>query len=255
MHDGEIVRRRAGGVDGASKSYGPPRESNGGFLRGTKTKDSGCSLGELWDRRGVVGRRKQRKIQDATSAGENGVRERSLICKGVQALKKSEHPVRQKGNFENSGGRGSFEQKWNGLAEVVPEVGPFGFAEGKKLRGLRSCRASEASKFARRAVADFGNAFNADAEVPAISGNVSLQARNGRLRRIFLGFDEEVHELRADDIDRGGAKRRAFNEFGKSESAVGCGEGSDKAAAGRSGGKGPEVEPGYDRESPERADE
>lgn len=201
----------------------------------------------MCDRGGIAGRRKQRKIQDAASAGEDGVRERSLIRKGVQASKKSRHPVGKHSNFENCGGRRRFEKKWNGLAEVVPEVGTFGFVESKKLRWLRRWRGGEASEFARRAVANLGNAFHTDAEIPAIAGKFSLQVCNRRLGRIFFAFQEELHELRADEIDRGWPKRSIFDEFGKSESVVGCGEGSDKAAAGGSGRKSAEVEPGYDR--------
>ena len=67
------------------------------------------------------------KVHDAAGARENCVRKRGLICKCPQLLKKRGKAARKNGDFEDSGFGRSFEKKRNGLAEVVPKVGAFGF--------------------------------------------------------------------------------------------------------------------------------
>ncbi len=95
------------------------------------------------------------KVHDAAGARENCVRKRGLICKCPQLLKKRGKAARKNGDFEDSGFGTSFEKKRNGLAEVVPKVGAFGFVESNKLRVFGFREGRDASEFARSAIAHF----------------------------------------------------------------------------------------------------
>src|SRR6266576_1820541 len=68
---------------------------------------------------------------------------------------KTDKAARKNGDFEDSGFGTSFEKKRNGLAEVVPKVGAFGFVESNKLRVFGFREGRDASEFARSAIAHF----------------------------------------------------------------------------------------------------
>ena len=70
------------------------------------------------------------------------------------------------------------EKKWNGLAQVVPKVGAFGFIERDELRVFCFGKRYEASEFARSPFADFGSAFDADAEMPGISRKADMMSND-----------------------------------------------------------------------------
>ncbi len=140
------------------------------------------------------------------------------------------------------------------MADVMPEVGAFGCVKRDELRRLHS-GSVELSEFARGALADFGSAFNADAEMPIIRRKPVVKGRGGRFGRVLFGFEKELHELRADEIARSGANWRAFDEIGEGESVFVRAKRDDEAAAGRRSRKSAEVEPRDDGQSAERADE
>ena len=182
------------------------------------------------------------------------MRERSLVGEKEQLLKKRGEADGESGDFENRSSGRSLEKKRNRLADVVPEVCTFGFDESDELRGL-CCRGSgDLSKFTGGALTHFRNAFDADAKVPGICGEFSLKRGGGRFGRTLFGFEEELHELRAEEISRSGANRRAFEEVAESESVFVDTKREDEGATCRRGGKSAEVEARYNGESPERAD-
>ena len=141
------------------------------------------------------------------------------------------------------------------MAEVVPEVGAFGVVEGNELCGLRRASSSKLSKFAGGTVADFGSAFDAHAEVPGIHWEFSLEGSGWRFGRILFGFEEELHEMRTDEIDRSSTNWRVLDNLVESESVFRGAERDSEAAARSRGRKRAEVEPSDDGESAEGADE
>lgn len=116
-------------------------------------------------------------------------------------------------------------------------------------------RFDETVEFAGGAFTNFGSAFDADAEVPGIRGEFSLKRGGRRLRTIFFGFEEELHELRADEIYGYGAKGCGLNKFAESKSIFVGAKRDDEAEARWRGRKSTEVEASDDRESAERTDE
>src|SRR5881398_2903486 len=91
--------------------------------------------------------------------------------------------------------------------------------------------------------------------MPGVSGEFSLKRRRRRLRRIFLGLEEELQKLGADYVDRSGSERRLLDEMAERKSIFGRGKRDDETAARGRRGKGPEVEAGDDGKSAERADQ
>ena len=137
----------------------------------------------------------------------------------------------------------------------MPEVGAFGFVESNELRGLRREGSGKRGEFARSTLADFGSAFCADAKVPGIRWEFSLKRGGGGLGGILFGFEKKMHQLRADEIDGGSAKWRAFDKIAENESIFVGAKRNDEAAAPRRFRKSAEVEASDDRESTKRADE
>lgn len=105
---------------------------------------------------------------------------RSLFRENLQVLEKCGETSGRSRNFENGDGGRSFEKERNRLAEVMPEVGAFGFAESGELRVIAVGRRSEAVKFPGGALADFGSAFHAHAKVPEIGEELSLKCGGWR---------------------------------------------------------------------------
>src|SRR2546429_3009252 len=91
--------------------------------------------------------------------------------------------------------------------------------------------------------------------MPGVSGEFSLKRRRRRLRRIFLGLEEELQKLGADYVDRSGSERRLLDEMAERKSIFGRGKRDDETAARGRRGKGPEVEAGDDGKRAERADQ
>jgi hypothetical protein len=232
-----------------------PKEIGGGALLGAEREDGGSNLGKAIERGGGVCGRKKGKVEDAAGAGEDGVGERGLVGECVQLPEKRGETSGESRDFENGSSGRSFEKERNRLTDVVPEVGAFGVVENDELCVLGLGRCGETIQFAGGALADFGSAFDADAEMPGIRGEFSLKRGGGRFGGIFLGFEEELHELRADEIDRSGAKRRAFDESVESESVFVGAKRDDEAAARWRRRKSAEVESRDNRESAARADE
>jgi len=116
-------------------------------------------------------------------------------------------------------------------------------------------RRDETIEFARGALANFRSAFDADAEAPSIRGGFFLKRGRRRLGSIFFGFEEELHELRADEIYGCGAKGCGLDKFAKRESVFRGVKRDDEAVARWRGRKSAEVEASDDRESAESADE
>jgi hypothetical protein len=83
------------------------------------------------------------------------MRNRGLLGKRSQPLKKRGKAARKNGDFEDRGFARSFEKKRNGLAEVMPKVGAFGFVESDELRVIGFGEGRDASEFARSAIAHF----------------------------------------------------------------------------------------------------
>ena len=181
--------------------------------------------------------------------------EQSLFGEGTQLLEKRGEAAGKNCDFENSAIGRSFEQKRNGLAEVVPEVGAFGFVESDELRVFCFGKRRDAIEFPRGAIAHLGSAFDADAKMPGVCGKFAIKRRCRRLGRISLGFEEEFKKLGADDVDRGGTERRPLDEIAEPKSTFGRGKREDEAAARGRCGKSAEVEAGDDRKSAERADQ
>lgn len=181
--------------------------------------------------------------------------ERSLFGEGTQLLEKRGKAAGKNRDSENSAIGRSFEQKRNGLAEVVPEVGAFGFVENDELRVLCFRKRRDASEFSGSAITHLGSAFDADAKMPGVCGKFSLKRRCRRLGRIPLGFEEELQKLGADHLDGGGNERRPPDAIAEPQSIVGRGKREDEASARGRCGKSAEVEAGDDRKSAERADQ
>lgn len=204
-HEGNVGTRRTPDVYAAFESSRAPGERCGGVFGNAEREDARGGFGETADRGGVVSIGKESKVKHSARSGEDCMRERRLVGQGPQLLEKWSEACGKSRNFENGCGRRSFEKNRNRLAEIVPEVGGLGLVESYELRGLRCGRSGELGEFAGSAVADFGDAFYADAEVPGICREFSLQWRGRRLRGIFTGFEEELHELSADKIAGGRA--------------------------------------------------
>ena len=181
--------------------------------------------------------------------------ERSLVGEDRQLLEKRGKAAGKNCDFENSGIGRSFEQKRNGLAEVVPEVASFGFVESDELRMLCFGKSRDAIEFPRSAIAHLGSAFDADAKMPGVCGKFAIKRRCRRLGRISLGFEEELQKLGADYIDGGRTERRALDEMANCERVFGSAKGNNIAAARGRCGKGAEVEAGDDGKGTERADQ
>lgn len=232
-----------------------PSESGGGAFRGGEREDGRSDFDEAIERGGGVGRREKSKVEDAAAAGEDGVWERSLVRECAQLLEKRGETSGESRDFENGSRGRSFEKERNRLTDVVPKVGAFGFVESDELCVLVLGRCGETIQFAGGALADFGSAFDTHAKMPGIREEFSLKRGGGRFGSVFFGFEEKLHELRADEIDGSGAKRRGFDELVESESVFVVAERDDEAAARWQRRKGAEVESGDNRESAERADE
>jgi len=177
-----------------------------------------------------------------------------LIGEHAQMFEKGGKAAGKQADFEDRGKRGGFEKKRNRLTQIVPEVGAFGFVESDELGEFCVRDSSYTSKFARGALADFGIAFHADAKMARIGGKFSLERRGGNFGRIVFSFEEELHQLWAHEINRGGAKRRAFDEVDESERVVWRSKGKDEATARGRSRKSAEVEARDDRERAQRAD-
>ena len=173
--------------------------------------------------------------------------ERSLVGEDRQLLEKRGKAVGKNCDFENNGIGRSFEQKRNGLAEVVPEVASFGFVEGDELRMLCFGKSRDAIEFPRGAIAHLGSAFDA--------GKFAIKRSCRILGRISLGLEEELQKLGADYIDGGRTERRALDEMANCERVFGSAKGNNIAAARGRCGKGAEVEAGDDGKRTERADQ
>jgi len=61
------------------------------------------------------------------------MRKRSTVGEDLQLLEKCGEASGESGDFENGRGLRSFEEDRNRLANVVPEVGSFGFVESNEL--------------------------------------------------------------------------------------------------------------------------
>src|SRR5437773_10868232 len=89
--------------------------------------------------------------------------------------------------------------------------------------------------------------------MPGVSGEFSLKRRRRRLRRIFLGLEEELQKLGADYVDRSGSERRLLEEMAERKSIFGRGKRDDETATRGRRGKGREVEAGDDGKGADRA--
>jgi len=155
---------RTPNIDVAFELSRAPSESGGGALRGAEREDRRGDFGEAIERGGgSVCRRKKGKVENATGAGEDGVRERSLVGECMQLPEKRGEASGESRDFENGSRGRSFEKERNRLADVMPEVGTFGFVENDELCVLGIGRCGETIQFAGGTLADFGNAFYADA--------------------------------------------------------------------------------------------
>jgi hypothetical protein len=148
-------------VDAALESDWAPRERGGGVFGRGERKDARGGFGKALERGKVVRMGEESKVKDAASANEECVWERSLVRECKQLSKKRGETSGESRDFENGGGRRSFENKRNRLTQVMPKVRAFGFAKSNELRGLRCGRSRDLSKFAGGAFANFGNAFYA----------------------------------------------------------------------------------------------
>lgn len=128
------------------------------------------------------------------------------------------------------------------MADVMPEVGAFGFVEGDELGVFGVGRCGEAIEFSGGALADFESAFDAHAKVPGIRGEFSQEGGGGRLVSILFGFEKELHEVGADQINGSRAKCRGFDKLAKSDSVFVIVKRDDKASARGRCGKSAEVE-------------
>lgn len=182
------------------------------------------------------------------------MRERGLVGENAQLLENCEEAGGESRDFENGGVGKSAEKKRNRLTEVMPEVGAFGFVESEELRVFGLGRCGEAIEFEGGAFADFGRTFDTDAKMPGIRGEPFLKRGCRKFGRFFFGLDNP-HKLRADEIDRGGANWRFFDEFVESESVFVAAKREDEAVAHLRRGKRAEIEPRDDREGAERSDE
>src|SRR5438045_9800352 len=90
--------------------------------------------------------------------------------------------------------------------------------------------------------------------MPGVSGEFSLKRRRRRLRRIFLGLEEELQKRGADYVDRSGSERRLLDEMAERKSIFGRGKRDDETAARGRRGKGPEGEEGEDGHGAGRSD-
>jgi len=246
---------RAPNIDMAFELSRAPRESGGGVFRGAKRENGGSHFGKAIERGGGVCRRKKSKVEDAAGPGEDGVGKRSLAGERMQLPEKRGETSGKSRDLENGGVGRSFEKERNRLTDVVPEVGAFGFVENDELCVLCLGRCGETIQFAGGALADFRSAFDTDTKMPGIREEFSLKRGGGRFGGIFFGFEEKLHELRAEEIDRSWAKRRAFDEVVESESVFVGVKRDDEAAARWRRRKSAEVESRDNRERAERADE
>ena len=137
----------------------------------------------------------------------------------------------------------------------MPQVSAFGLVEGDQLRGLRRRGSGEMSEFAGGALTNFGSALHADAEMPRLGGKFPMKRCGGLLRRILLCFNEDLHELRANEVRRSGAKRRALDEIVESKSVFRRSKTKHKTTANRRRRKSAEVKACDNRKSAERTDE
>lgn len=217
----EIGSGRSPDVEGAFESGRAPGERGGGVFLDAESEDGGSGLGETLERGRVARLRKKSEVEDAAGARQGGARERGLPGKREQMRKKSAHAAGEKRDFENDCGWGRFEKERNGLADVVPEVGTFGLIESRELHVFCSGRSGEARELAGGTFADFGCAFGANAEMPGIGGEFSLERRSRSLGGIFFGVEEELHELRAEQLDGGRTEGRFLDEFAENESVFG----------------------------------
>src|SRR5215467_4378001 len=137
----------------------------------------------------------------------------------------------------------------------MPKVCTFGLVESEELQGLCYARSGQLCKLAGGAFTDLGNAFNAHTKVPGILGKFSLKRGGRRFGRALFGFEENFHELGADEIDRGGANGRSFDEIAESEGMLVGLKRDNEAAAGGRCWKRAEVEASDGGKSAEGADE
>lgn len=239
---------------------GAPRESGVCIFRSAQGEDGRGGFSEAMERGGrrstrLPGGWQESKVDHPTGAREHGMSKRGLIGKCSQVLNKQGKAAWRNCDFENSGFGRSFEKKRDGLAEVVPEVGAFGFVESEELRVFCFGKGRDASEFARSAIAHFRSTFDADAKMPGVCGNFALKRCRRELRRVFLGFEEEFEKLGTDYVDGSGTERRLLDEVAERKSIFGSGKGEDQAPARGGCGKGAEVEAGDDGKSAERADQ
>ena len=108
-HEGEVRPRRPQDVDGALQRCRAPRKSGRSVYGCAERKDARGGFGEMLERGRVVGIGEQCKVEDAAGAGEDGMRERSLVGDGAQPLEKWCEAGGESGDFENGGGGTSFE--------------------------------------------------------------------------------------------------------------------------------------------------
>ena len=133
----------------------------------------------------------------------------------------------------------------------MPEVGTLGFVKGDEVCEFRTRQSDQAGELPRGTLADFGSAFDADAKMAGIGRKFFLEGRGGRLMRISLGHEEKLQQLRTHEIDRGGAKRRAFEKIAEKESVFRRSKRKDEATTSRGRGKSAKVEP---RDDAQRAE-
>lgn len=132
-HEGEVGARWSPNADGALESGWAPRERSGGAFRGAERKDVRGGFAEALEERWIARVREKSKVEYPAGPGESGMRKRSTVGEDLQLLEKCGEASGESGDFENGRGLRSFEEDRNRLANVVPEVGSFGFVESNEL--------------------------------------------------------------------------------------------------------------------------
>ena len=110
------------------------RKRGGRVFLAAKSENRGSNLGQALKWRWIAGSRKQREVDHAAGSRQSCVWQRGLIGKSMESRKERAHAFGKKSDFEDGGGRKGFDEKWNGLADVMPKVGAWRFVKRREWR-------------------------------------------------------------------------------------------------------------------------